>query len=55
MYNSNTPFMSKDIAQKAIKNLVNNNKIGNEININFFGGEPLMNFELYFARAKHVR
>jgi uncharacterized protein len=46
MYNSNTPFMSKDIAKKAIKNLVNNNKIGNEININFFGGEPLMNFEL---------
>ena len=46
-YHSKTPFMSKETALCAIKFLVRNNKsIDNEITINFFGGEPLLNFEL---------
>lgn len=46
-YHSKTLFMSKNIALYAIKFLIKNNKrIDNEININFFGGEPLLNFEL---------
>lgn len=45
-YNSETPLMSEEIAKKAIDRLVKDNKKDNIITINFFGGEPLVNFKL---------
>ena len=46
-YSSKTSVMNEDVAQKAIKRLVEDNaNVENYITINFFGGEPLMNFKL---------
>ena len=45
-FNSKVFNMNEDIAKKAIKRLVDDNIDNNIITINFFGGEPLMNFKL---------
>lgn len=46
-YHSKTQLMSKEVAEKAILFLVkNNSSTDNEIMVNFFGGEPLLNFDL---------
>ena len=38
-------FMSMEIARKAIDCLFNNSKDLHEVNIGFYGGEPLMSYE----------
>lgn len=38
--------MTKEVAKLAIQRLVQDNRKDSEIVINFFGGEPLMNFDL---------
>jgi uncharacterized protein len=39
-------LMSKDVALKAVDYLTKNSKGRRNIEIDFFGGEPLMNFDV---------
>lgn len=45
-YNSGRMLMSKEVALKAVDYLVQNSKGRHNIEIDFFGGEPLMNFDV---------
>lgn len=45
-YNSGRKLMSRDIALKAVNYLVANSEGRHNIEIDFFGGEPLMNFDV---------
>jgi uncharacterized protein len=45
-YNSGRKLMSKDVALKSVDYLVQNSKGRHNIEIDFFGGEPLMNFDV---------
>lgn len=45
-YHSSKSLMTKEVAKLAIQRLVQDNRKDSEIVINFFGGEPLMNFDL---------
>lgn len=45
-YNSGRMLMSKDVALKAVDYLTKNSKGRRNIEIDFFGGEPLMNFDV---------
>ena len=44
-YNSGRKLMNKDVALKAVDYLVQNSSGRKNIEIDFFGGEPLMNFD----------
>lgn len=45
-YNSGRKLMSREIALKAVDYLVDNSGLRRNIEIDFFGGEPLMNFNI---------
>lgn len=45
-YNSGRKLMDKDVALKAVDYLVKNSNGRRNIEIDFFGGEPLMNFDV---------
>jgi uncharacterized protein len=45
-YNSGRGLMSKDVAFKAVDYLIVNSVGRHNIEIDFFGGEPLMNFDV---------
>lgn len=45
-YNSGRKLMSRDVALKAVDYLVANSESRRNIEIDFFGGEPLMNFDV---------
>ncbi len=45
-YNSGRKLMNKDVAFKAVDFLVANSQGRRNIEIDFFGGEPMMNFDL---------
>ena len=45
-YNSGRTLMDKEVALKAVDYLVQNSKNRHNIEIDFFGGEPLMNFDV---------
>jgi uncharacterized protein len=47
--------MSKYIAFKAIDFFFTHNKLSKEINISFYGGEPLLNFKLIKQCVEYVR
>lgn len=54
-YNSGRELMSEEVAIKAVDYLVANSKGRKKIEIDFFGGEPLMNFEVVEAVVKYGR
>jgi len=54
-YNSGRELMSEEVAIKAVDYLVANSGGRHKIEIDFFGGEPLMNFEVVEAVVKYGR
>ena len=54
-YKSGRELMSKDIAFKAVDFLVNNSVGRPHIEIDFFGGEPLMNFNVVKETVEYAR
>lgn len=54
-YNSGRELMSEDVAIKAIDYLVANSEGRKKIEVDFFGGEPLMNFDVVEATVKYAR
>jgi uncharacterized protein len=54
-YNSGRELMKKDVAIKAVDYLVKNSGGRHKIEIDFFGGEPLMNFDVVEAVVKYGR
>lgn len=54
-YNSGRELMSEEVAIKAVDYLVANSGGRQKIEIDFFGGEPLMNFEVVEAVVKYGR
>lgn len=54
-YNSGRELMSKEVALKAVDYLVANSGGRRNIEIDFFGGEPLMNFDVIEEVVKYGR
>ncbi len=54
-YNSGRKLMEKEVAIKAVDYLVANSQGRHKIEIDFFGGEPLMNFDVVEAVVKYGR
>ena len=54
-YNSGRELMSEEVAIKAVDYLAANSGGRQKIEIDFFGGEPLMNFEVVEAVVKYGR
>lgn len=54
-YNSGRELMGKEVAIKAVDYLVANSSGRTNIEIDFFGGEPLMNFDVVEAVVKYGR
>lgn len=54
-YNSGRELMSKEVAFKAVDYLVANSGCRKTIEIDFFGGEPLMNFDVVEEVVKYGR
>lgn len=54
-YNSGRMLMSEEVAIKAVDYLVANSGGRKKIEIDFFGGEPLMNFDVVEAVVKYGR
>ena len=54
-YNSGRKLMSKEVALKAVDYLVENSGGRQKIEIVFFGGEPLMNFDVVKEVVKYGR
>lgn len=54
-YNSGRELMSKEVAIKAIDYLVANSIGRKKIEVDFFGGEPLMNFEVVEEVVNYCR
>ncbi|MFZ7120868.1 MAG: thioether cross-link-forming SCIFF peptide maturase [Eubacteriaceae bacterium] len=52
-YNSGQSLMSEDVALTAMDYLVSNSGDKRNIEIDFFGGEPLMNFDVVKAAVAH--
>jgi uncharacterized protein len=54
-YNSGRKLMNKEVAIKAVDYLVANSSGRQKIEIDFFGGEPLLNFDVVEAVVKYGR
>ncbi|MDW5300621.1 MAG: 4Fe-4S cluster-binding domain-containing protein, partial [Sedimentibacter sp.] len=54
-YNSGRELMSKEVALKAVDYLVANSAGRKNIEIDFFGGEPLMNFDVVKEVVRYGR
>jgi uncharacterized protein len=54
-YKSGRSLMKKDIALKAVDFLLKNCGVRKNIEIDFFGGEPMMNFEVVWDTVRYAR
>lgn len=54
-YNSGRKLMSREVALQAVDYLVQNSKGRHNIEIDFFGGEPLMNFDVVKETVEYGR
>jgi uncharacterized protein len=53
-YNKDNTLMSKDVAEHAIQFLIKNSSNVEDLNVSFFGGEPLLNKEVLFETVEYA-